>query len=88
MTTTVEAIYEKGTLRLDKPISLPDGTRVEVVVITRDAVAQKEERIRLARSAEGKTTAQIVAEIAALPLEGRRDAFSGRDHDKVLYGKR
>ena len=88
MTTTVEAIYEQGTLRLDKPISLPDGTRVEVVVITRDAVARKGERVRLAPSVEGKTAAQIVAEIAALPVEGRRDAFSGRDHDKALYGKK
>lgn len=26
------------------------------------------------------------AQIAALPQEGPRDGFSGRDHDSVLYG--
>jgi hypothetical protein len=33
-----------------------------------------------------KTPAQILAEIAALTIEGKQDGFSGRDHDKVLYG--
>lgn len=33
-----------------------------------------------------KTPAEILAEIAALTMEGKQDGFSGRDHDKVLYG--
>ena len=34
-----------------------------------------------------RTAAEIAAEIAALPLEGKTDEFSGRDHDRVLYGE-
>lgn len=33
-----------------------------------------------------KKFADALAEIAALPLEGKGDRFSGRDHDQVLYG--
>jgi hypothetical protein len=32
--------------------------------------------------------ASILAEIAALPLEGASDAFSGREHDSILYPKK
>lgn len=31
--------------------------------------------------------AQILETIAALPLEGKTDAFSGQDHDQILYSK-
>lgn len=34
-----------------------------------------------------KTPAEILSEIAALPLEGKTDKFSGRDHDRILYGE-
>lgn len=34
-----------------------------------------------------KTSAEFLAELAALPLEGKTDEFSGRDHDKILYGE-
>ena len=59
MTKTVEAIYERGVLRLKEPIQLADGTEVEVTVVTREIV----------RSSE-KSPAEILAAIAALPLEG------------------
>lgn len=29
--------------------------------------------------------AQILESIASLPLEGKTDAFSGQDHDQILY---
>lgn len=74
MTTTVEAIYEQGVLRLMEPMSLPDGTRVEVIIIGSTPIP------------EDKTPADILATIAALPLEGNGEEFSGRDHDKILYG--
>jgi hypothetical protein len=32
-------------------------------------------------------SAKILATIAALPLEGKTDEFSGRDHDQVLYSQ-
>ena len=34
-----------------------------------------------------KTPSELLAEIVALPIEGKTDKFSGRDHDKILYGK-
>ena len=74
MTTTVEAIYEQGVLRLIQPLSLAEGTRVEVIVITQEPLT------------EGRTPADILATIAALPMEAGGEEFSGRDHDKVLYG--
>ena len=74
MTTTVEAIYEQGVLRLLQPLSLAEGTRVDVIVFTREPTA------------EGGTPADIVAAIAAMPMEVGGEEFSGRDHDKILYG--
>ncbi|HSX81089.1 MAG TPA: antitoxin family protein [Candidatus Saccharimonadia bacterium] len=74
MTTTVEAIYEQGVLRLIQPLSLVEGTRVDIIVMTREPTA------------EGRTPADILAAIAALPLEVGSEEFSGRDHDKILYG--
>ena len=74
MTTTVEAIYEQGVLRLIQPLSLAEGTRVDIIVITRESPA------------EGRTPADILAAIAALPMEVGGEVFSGRDHDKILYG--
>ena len=74
MITTVEAIYEQGVLRLIQPLSLAEGTRVEVIVITQEPLT------------EGRTPADILATIAALPMEAGGEEFSGRDHDKVLYG--
>jgi predicted DNA-binding antitoxin AbrB/MazE fold protein len=74
MTTTVAAIYEQGVLRLIQPLSLAEGTRVAVIVITQEPIA------------EGRTPADMLATIAALPMEVGGEEFSGRDHDKVLYG--
>jgi len=74
MTTTVEAIYEQGVLRLLQPLSLAEGTRVDVIVVTRE------------HTAEGRIPADILATIAALPMEAGGEEFSGRDHDKILYG--
>ena len=39
------------------------------------------------RSPKKKTPAELLAEIAALPLEGNGEKFSNRDHDRILYGK-
>jgi predicted DNA-binding antitoxin AbrB/MazE fold protein len=74
MTTTVAAIYEQGVLRLLQPLSLAEGTRVDVIVITQEPLAA------------GRTPADILATIAALPMEAGGEEFSGRDHDKILYG--
>jgi predicted DNA-binding antitoxin AbrB/MazE fold protein len=75
MTMTVEAIYEQGVLRLKEPVSLEDGAHVDVIVITREPA-----------SGNAKAS-EILADIAALPLEGNGEEFSGRDHDRILYEK-
>ena len=54
MTKTVEAIYERGVLRLKEPIQLADGTEVEVTVVTRETVRSPE-----------TSPAEILASIAA-----------------------
>jgi predicted DNA-binding antitoxin AbrB/MazE fold protein len=72
MTITTEAVYEQGVLRLSHPIPLAEGTCVEVIGIS-------------TKSPENHTPSEILAKIAALPLEGDRDEFSGREHDKLLY---
>jgi predicted DNA-binding antitoxin AbrB/MazE fold protein len=71
MSTTLQAVYEKGMLRLTQPIELDEGTHVEVVIIK--------------LSVAPKSPKEILAKIAALPLIGNTQPFSGQDHDKVLY---
>jgi predicted DNA-binding antitoxin AbrB/MazE fold protein len=58
MTITVKAIYEHGVLRPIEPIFLVEGTRVEVTVIVP------------ASETTEKTPAEILAAIAAMPIEG------------------
>lgn len=73
MTKTITAIYEKGVLRLTQPIELPEGTSIEIIMIPKLSHSPK------------RNPADILEEIAALPLENNKDIFSGRDHDQVLY---
>ncbi|MBO3457943.1 antitoxin family protein [Aetokthonos hydrillicola Thurmond2011] len=54
MTISIEAVYEQGVLRLLQPIQLAEGTRVEVTVTL---------------TPKDKTPKEILAEIAAMPLE-------------------
>jgi predicted DNA-binding antitoxin AbrB/MazE fold protein len=76
MTKEIEAIYERGVIRPVKPLELPEGSRLEVIVITHE------------KPRENGNAASILTEIAALPLEGVSDTFSGREHDSVLYPKK
>ena len=73
MTKQVEVIYEQGRLRPLESLQLPEGTRLSIILVTGEGVAPR------------STPAEILAEIAALPLEGATDPFSGADHDAVLY---
>ena len=76
MTKEIEAIYEQGMIRPLQPLELPEGARLDLIVITHE---QPENN--------GKA-AKILAEIAALPLEGSSDNFAGREHDSILYPKK
>jgi predicted DNA-binding antitoxin AbrB/MazE fold protein len=76
MAKQVEVIYEQGRLRPLEPIELAEGARLRVVLITVDD------------SGGPKAPADVLSEIAALPLEGSAEQFSGREHDSVLYPQR
>jgi predicted DNA-binding antitoxin AbrB/MazE fold protein len=84
MSDPVEAIYEHGVLRLFRPIDLAEGTRVEVVVITRLA----SDKTGTEKTPVNRTPAEVAAGIASLAVGANDDGFSGRDHDRVLYGAR
>jgi predicted DNA-binding antitoxin AbrB/MazE fold protein len=36
MSTSIEAVYENGILKLTRPLSLPEGMRVRVTIIPAD----------------------------------------------------
>ena len=76
MIKKIEAIYEQGMIRPLQPLELPEGARLDLIVISHD---------------EPKTngnTAEILAGIAALSLEGSDNTFAGREHDSILYPRK
>ena len=75
MTKEIEAVYEHGLIRPLQPLELPEGARLDLIVITHE------------QSNSNGNTAEILAEIAALPQEGANDDFGGREHDSILYPK-
>lgn len=75
-TTTIEAVYEPGVLRLSRPIDLAEGTRVDVIVIPQTSSPNPTKR----------TPAEIAMRIAAMPMQSSAEGFSGEDHDRILYG--
>ncbi len=76
MSKQISAIYEKGRFRPLEPVELAEGEKIDIILLTPEAVTDS-----------GQTPAQILTHIAALPVEGKDDAFSGADHDAVLYPK-
>ena len=76
MTKEIEAIYEHGMIRPLQPLELPEGARVDLIVVTHE------------EETTNANVAKILAEIAALPLEGSSENFAGSDHDSTLYPKK
>lgn len=74
MTKQIEAVYERGVFRPLEPIQLPEGARLDIILISRDEAR-----------GNGGTATSLLAEIAALPSEGATNQFAGRDHDSILY---
>jgi predicted DNA-binding antitoxin AbrB/MazE fold protein len=75
MNQTISAIYENGVLRPKKPLEVSEGAKVEIIIVVSENNKQQ------------KSPAELLAEITALPLEGKGEKFSGRDHDRILYEK-
>lgn len=76
MTKEIEAVYEHGLIRPLQPLDLPEGSRLDVIVITHEEPRATSKAV------------EMIADIAALPLEGSTDAFSGCEHDSILYPKK
>lgn len=76
MTTRFAAVYEHGLVRPTEPVCLDEGTKVEVIVV------------RPSTAPDGRRAAEILAAIAALPMQPSGHEFTGRDHDQILYGER
>ncbi len=75
MTETITAIVENGMLRPEKPLTLEDGTAVQLVILPARKAPPSMDKVR-----------EAIARIAELPMEEGPE-FSGRDHDKILYGE-
>jgi predicted DNA-binding antitoxin AbrB/MazE fold protein len=74
MATRIEAIFEHGVFRPTEPVTIAEGERVQIVIVSPDDAI------------EHRSPANILAEIAALPLESTGDETTARDHDRFLYG--
>jgi len=68
MSQTITAIFEDGVIRPLEEIELTNGEEVEVILVKKPQASPKESR-------------KILSEIAALPVEGSNNGFSGEDHD-------
>ena len=76
MTKTVQAVYEGGVFKPREPLTLEEGAAVELTVRAESP----------APGISPEAILDLVEEVAALPIQGATDAFSGADHDKILYG--
>jgi predicted DNA-binding antitoxin AbrB/MazE fold protein len=93
---SIRAVYENGVFRPLGPIELPEGARVEVIVVQQiQAPDQKAKSTKGAESTSssgplvGEELAAVLDQIAALPYsphsDGRTDIST--HHDDILYPK-
>jgi predicted DNA-binding antitoxin AbrB/MazE fold protein len=87
MRRTIPAIFDAGVFRPLQPVELAEGTQVEVRLPTAALGEATDELSPEELTRQQAAVAEFIAEIEALPIEGPDDGFSGRDHDKVLYGR-
>ena len=69
------AVVENGLLRPLVPVTLAEGTQVDLVIVPRTNGPLR------------RNPADVLAEIAALPMEPSNREFTGRDHDEIIYRK-
>ena len=80
---------KNGVVVLDNDAGLPDGAKVIVWPegCVPEAISQGFQKNDENSAVQRRRLIEAIERIAALPLEGSTDPFSGADHDKVLYGK-
>jgi len=67
------AICEQGVIRPLQPLELPEGARLDLIVITHE------------QPKDNGITAEVLAKIATLPLEGATE-ISLRNHRNRFFG--
>jgi hypothetical protein len=80
---TVQGIVQNGIVVLPPETQIPEGT---VVSVSFSPATPPLPRDRMSDEQHRKLLAALDA-VAALPIESSGEPFSGRDHDKVLYGE-
>jgi predicted DNA-binding antitoxin AbrB/MazE fold protein len=81
MTTTIRAVYENGVLRPDRPLTLADGTAVDVLVTPApDTDDEVHRRMRAA-----KTLEELFAIADSVPAEEGDDGY---DVVRAIYENR
>jgi hypothetical protein len=83
---TLHGTFRSGVVELEGGAALPEGTPVTVLVEQSHVATPPAQGARMTEE-EYRRVRAIFDEIAALPNENPGDTFSGRDHDKVLYGE-
>jgi predicted DNA-binding antitoxin AbrB/MazE fold protein len=77
MTKTLTAIYERGVLRLMQPMEIPEGTTIEIIVVSKSAYSQQESPAgTLAKTATLITNYPSRQEFMQMPLEERRNILA------------
>jgi predicted DNA-binding antitoxin AbrB/MazE fold protein len=83
----IPAIFDAGVFRPLQPVDLAPGTPVVVQApATAIDAAVEWSPDELAR--QQAAVDDMLAEIDSLPIAEPDDGFSGRDHDRILYGGR
>ena len=83
---TLHGTFRSGVVVLEGGAALPEGTPVTVLVEPNQAETPPAQGERMTEE-EHRRIMEIMDHIASLPNENPGDTFSGRDHDKVLYGE-
>jgi len=78
---------QNGVVVLEDDVHLPEGTQVTVLPEPPQLATTVQGGKDRMSEQERKRIREIMDRIAALPIEGKSNPFSGADHDKVLYGK-
>ena len=92
MSFEIRAIFENGVLRPLDPVTLVEHDVVTVVVSPKVAITQEspesaaDQRAANDLAEQRAALLEMFAEAERLPNENPHDAFSGADHDLVLYG--
>jgi predicted DNA-binding antitoxin AbrB/MazE fold protein len=74
MTHSIQAVYEKGLLKPLEKLSLHEGELIKMILLKKKM------------SPGANAVYRAINNIAEMPIQGDDKAFSGRDHDCILYG--